>query len=165
MPDESDKKAAAGSVKEESDISKKAITAKPTSSKLLVDGNEIEIAAYNINNSNYFKLRDIAQVVSGTTKQFDIAWDGQVNAISIALYKAYTPVGGELSVAGDILEKTADSTSSTIYLDGETVNLTAYNIDGNNYFKLRDIAAVIDFGVTWDEAAGTIGIDTSVLYQ
>jgi len=36
------------------------------------------------------------------------------------------------------------------------VNLTAYNIEGNNYFKLRDIGNIIDFGVAWNGLANTI---------
>ena len=149
-PDTSDKEAAASRLhKEESAIIKEVIKATPTSSKVLVDGNELEITAYNINDNNYFKLRDIAQVINGTTKQFDIGWDGQVNAISLTSNKTYNPVGGELSVTGDNLEKTAYPTSSTIYLNGEVVNLVVYNIGGNNYFKLRDIAATMNFGITW----------------
>lgn len=35
-------------------------TAKPTASKVLVNGKEVAFDAYNINDNNYFKLRDIA---------------------------------------------------------------------------------------------------------
>ncbi|MGO4373315.1 hypothetical protein AB4Z21_21620 [Paenibacillus sp. MCAF20] len=42
--------------------------------------------------------------------------------------------------------------------------LKAYNIGGNNYFKLRDIAKVFNIGVTWDASTSTIGIDTSLAY-
>jgi len=52
-------------------------------------------------------------------------------------------------------------TKSKIFLDYEEVQLTAYNIGGNNYFKLRDLGRVFDFGVEWDGARNTIGIDTS----
>ncbi len=165
LPDESDKKAATRLVKKEPVVAKNVIKAKPTSSKLLVDGNEIEITAYNINDNNYFKLRDIAQAINGTTKQFNISWDSKVNAISLTLNKAYTPVGGELSVTGEILEKVANPTSSIIYLNGKIANLAAYNVDGNNYFKLRDVAKDMNFGITWDEETNTIGIDTSVSYK
>ena len=48
--------------------------------------------------------------------------------------------------------------------DGSEVQFTAYHIEGNNYFKLRDIGEAFDFGVDWDEAAATIRIDTSKGY-
>ena len=40
-----------------------------------------------------------------------------------------------------------------------------YNIGGHNYFKLRDIAALVDFGVEWDQTSSTIQIDTTHGYQ
>ena len=51
-----------------------------------------------------------------------------------------------------------------VTLDGAAVSLAAYNIDGSNYFRLRDIAAALDFAVTWDNEAKTIGIDTAAGY-
>lgn len=39
---------------------------------------------------------------------------------------------------------------------------SAYEINGNNYFKLRDIANLFDFSVTWHESTKTIFIDTNV---
>jgi hypothetical protein len=54
--------------------------------------------------------------------------------------------------------------SSTIYLDGKLVSFTAYNIENNNYFKLRDIGEEFDFGVYWDKPNLTIIIDTGKGY-
>ena len=48
--------------------------------------------------------------------------------------------------------------------DGAEVQLTAYNIGGNNYFKLRDIGAAFDFGVEWDGAQNSIVIDPTKSY-
>ena len=136
----------------------------PTSSIVLVDSKEVSFEAYNINGNNYFKLRDIAMVVNGTDKQFQVGWDGEANAISLTTGESYTAVGGELQVTDDKVDKTANPNTSKVYLDGKEVNFTAYNIGGNNYFKLRDVAAIIDFGVTWDGNTNTIGIDTSIGY-
>ena len=40
----------------------------PTSSIVLVNGEAVSFQAYNIGDNNYFKLRDIAFVLSGTEK-------------------------------------------------------------------------------------------------
>ncbi|MNO89314.1 hypothetical protein D3C76_807930 [compost metagenome] len=53
----------------------------------------------------------------------------------------------------------------TIYLDGKKVQLTAYNIAGSTYYKLRDIAKVINFNVVWDGATKSIDMDTSNVYK
>ena len=60
--------------------------------------------------------------------------------------------------------KGAIRTSAKVYLNGEELPITAYNIDGNNYFKLRDIAKEINFGITWDGTTNTVGIDTKIDY-
>lgn len=138
-------------------------TAIPTASKVMVNGKSVLFEAYLINGNNYFKLRDMATVVSGTTKQFEVGWDGSKNAINLLSSKAYTVVGGELA-KGDGKNKSGNPTTSKIYKDGKEIKLTAYTINGNNYFKLRDLAQVFDIGVTWDNSTKTIGIDTSIGY-
>ena len=40
--------------------------------------------------------------------------------------------------------------------------MTAYNIDGNNYFKLRDLGEKFNFGVDYDEATNTVKLSTDV---
>lgn len=139
------------------------IAAKPTASKVLVNGKEIAFDAYEINGNNYFKLRDISSVLNGTSKQFEVSWDNEKQAINLLSSKAYTAVGGELA-KGDGSNKAATSNTSKIYLDGKEISLTAYTINGNNYFKLRDLGQTFNFGVGWDGAANTVTIDTGAGY-
>ncbi|MNP85945.1 hypothetical protein D3C76_1859120 [compost metagenome] len=54
--------------------------------------------------------------------------------------------------------------SSALKLDDQNLVLGAYNINGNNYFKLRDIAKAFNIGVTWDGKLNTVGIDTAIDY-
>lgn len=143
--------------------SSQSITAKPTASKVLVNGKEIAFDAYEINGNNYFKLRDISSVLNGTSKQFEVSWDNEKQAINLLSSKAYTAVGGELA-KGDGSNKAATSNTSKIYLDGKEISLTAYTINGNNYFKLRDLGQTFNFGVGWDGAANTVTIDTGAGY-
>jgi hypothetical protein len=140
-----------------------ALTAKPTASKVLVNGASKSFDAYNISDNNYFKLRDLAYVLNGTEKQFAIGYDAATKAITLTSGQAYTPVGGELTGKGDGV-KTPKPTASKIYLDGKEVSFTVYIIEGNNYFKLRDVGEAFDFGVNWDGANQTIVIDTSKGY-
>lgn len=141
-----------------------SVTALPTSSKVMVNGQEVAFEAYNIGGNNYFKLRDLAMALNGSAKQFEVTWDGEFNAIDLLTELAYTSVGNELAVSGDISSKKGKLSASSVYLNGEEVSLTAYNIGDNNYFKLRDIAKVVDFAVLWDGSTQTVGIDTSAGY-
>lgn len=139
------------------------VTATPTASKVLVNGKEVSFEAYNIDGNNYFKLRDLAQVVSETEKQFQVGWDNENKVINLISNESYTSVGAELA-AGDGIPKEGILNTSKIYKDGQEINLTAYNINGNNYFKLRDVTEAFNIGVTWDSSTSTVGIDTTIDY-
>jgi hypothetical protein len=147
-----------------------ARTAVPTASTVLVNGAAVPFDAYNIDDNNYFKLRDLAYILSGTEKQFEVTWDGAANAITLTSGSSYTAVGGEMA-GRSAVEGAASSghwaataTTSKIRLDGRAVAFTAYNIGGNNYFKLRDLGAAFDFGVDWDGAQNTVVVDTGKGY-
>jgi len=140
-----------------------AVPAAPTASTVLVNGKNVAFDAYQIDGSNYFKLRDLAYTLNGTEKQFSVGWDEAANAISLVRNEPYVAVGGEMTGKGGG-EATAAPTDSKILLNGFNAQFTAYNIGGNNYFKLRDIGAAINFGVDWDEENNTIAIDTSKDY-
>jgi len=145
-------------------ITPAALTAIPSPSKVVVDGKSVAFDAYNISGSNYFKLRDIAYVLSGTKKQFDVAWDGANNAISLKSGAPYTAVGGEMA-QGDGRAKDAMPTSSRIYFNGRELNLAVYNIGGSNYFKLRDLMKALNIYVGYDDATRAITLDTSKGYH
>ena len=50
----------------------------------------------------------------------------------------------------------ANPSSQRFYLDGEQINLTAYEINGSNYVKLRDIGQTVGFEVYWDGSVAQI---------
>lgn len=140
------------------------VTAVPTSSAVLVNGGSVSFTAYNINGSNYFKLRDLAAALNGSAKQFNVSFDSALNAIKVTSSSAYTAVGGELVAPHSSASASATATTSAVYLNGSSISVTAYNISNNNYFKLRDLAAAINFGVSFNSATNTIAIDTSSGY-
>lgn len=139
------------------------VSAVPTSSTVLVNGAKTAFDSYNIGGNNYFKLRDLAYVLSGSDKQFDISWDASANAVSLTVGQPYTAVGGELGAKGTTAQQ-AVTTTSKILLNGAEVSFSAFNIGGNNYFKLRDIGEAFNFGVDWDNTSKSIAIDTSKGY-
>lgn len=139
------------------------VNATPTNSKVIVNGKEVEFDAYTINGNNYFKLRDLAFAVRKTDKRFNVVWDNERKAINLISNEEYKIVGGEMN-KGDGKIKTGVSNTSKIYKDGRQVKMVSYTINGNNYFKLRDIASVFDIGVIWKQATNTVGIDTNIGY-
>lgn len=47
-----------------------------------------------------------------------------------------------------------------IKLDGKSVNIEGYNIDGKSYFQLRDIGNAVGFTVDWDAENNTVVMET-----
>lgn len=137
----------------------KTYNAAYTDSKVMVDGKEVKFEAYNIADNNYFKLRDIAYVLSGTSKQFEVTWDAASERVNMLSGMPYTVVGGELA-DGDGLAKQATNGTSNISKDYSPVSLRAYMINGNNYFKLRDLGRLFDFDVSWDGENNCVLIDS-----
>ena len=137
------------------------VPAAPTASKVQVNGEAKAFEAYNINDNNYFKLRDIAYVLNGTDASFSVGWDGAANSIALVKGEAYAPTGSEMKVSGTKDIKDAVASNSSILVDGVKAAMKAYNINGNNYFKLRDLGTALGFNVGWDNASQTISI-TSV---
>lgn len=138
--------------------------ASPTSSKVLINGNEVAFTAYNIGGNNYFKLRDIASAINGTDKNFSVSWDGENNAISLGRKKTYINVGGELVINSNACAVEPKISNPKIFVDGKLTTFMAFNIDGNNYIKLRDLGEVFDFGVDWNESTQTIEVNTNKSY-
>jgi len=139
-------------------------TATPSAASVLVDGTRVQFQAYTIENNNYFKLRDIAAAISGTERQFNVEWDSAQNTIRLVSGTAYTKVGGELTI-GNSTGGSVPQNKSSLLLDGKAASLTAYTIEGNNYFKLRELGQLLHFDVRWDGAAGAILIDTTQDYS
>ena len=65
--------------------------------------------------------------------------------------------GGGAAYAASVM---ASPSTHHVTVDGVPVSVEAYNINGNNYFQLRDLARLVGFSVTWDNATRTVEIDT-----
>ena len=68
---------------------------------------------------------------------------------------------GASLVGGAAAGIVAEPTWQNIYVDGQKVSMTAYNIAGNNYVKLRDIGQQVGFNVYWDNG---VQIDSDAPY-
>ena len=72
-----------------------------------------------------------------------------------------TLFGGSSVLAAGI---TAERSTNRIYVDGQEVRLTAYNINGNNYVMLRDVGRAVDFNVYWDSDAKCVQVESKKPY-
>lgn len=131
-----------------------------TYTEVQVDGVEKGFDAYIINDSNYFKLRDFAYVVNGSEKQFSVTWDDAKKAIALTSKTPYEPLGTELTITDGKDSIQAAQSTSTLYVDGQEVALESYIIDGNTYFKLREMADLFGIDVEFDPSIQQVSIQT-----
>lgn len=127
---------------------------------VLVDGKSVEFQCYalkdaNGNDTNYIKLRDVANVLNGTAAQFNVGWDGNVN---IETGRAYVPNGSEMSTpfSGN---RTYENATATTNINGSVADLNAIVLKddtgaGFTYYELRDLGNALGFKVDWSNEKG-----------
>ena len=58
----------------------------------------------------------------------------------------------------------AEPTWQPIFVDGQQVEMEAYNIAGHNYVKLRDMGEQVGFNVFWDSVNGCVQVESGKPY-
>lgn len=130
-------------------ISTKAFGARPEMSAAEEISSQVPIYSIQQANgyySNYMKLRDIAYFLD-----FDVVWsEAEPNAMRIYTDRYYLD---PWTAPGPATEtKLATVSTMDIYVDDVKVqsNVQPVMIDYNNYFKVRDIASIVDFWCQFD---------------
>lgn len=141
-----------------------SLTAYPATMTVMLDGKQVEPVGYNINGNNYYKLRDIALILNGTTAQFGVSWDKSTRSMNLTPGSNYEAVGGELG-AIPTKNATAQTSNETVLINGIKASLTAYNVDGYNYFKLVDLGDALGFDVGYESKTRTVLITTPTVEQ
>lgn len=130
--------------------------ASPSQQKITVNGKKMNVTGYLIDGSNYCKLRDVAYMLKDTDSSFDVVWDNARKKVLIQTGKAYQ---GDLKQQ-KMVKKLATVVYDGILCDGVQYQAKAYLIDGNNYFKLRDLMELVDAEITWNNTTSTVEIHT-----
>ncbi len=145
-------------------------TAYASTQTVEVDGRAVEFQCYALkdaagNDTNFIKLRDLAQILNGTGARFEVTWDGAVN---IRPGRPYTPNGSELSTpySGN---RAYEAAFAETRVNGRAVALGAILLkdDGGNgytYYKLRDLARALGFNVGWSDDQG-VYVETDKPYD
>ncbi len=124
-----------------------------------LDGEEVTIAHYNVNGNNYFKLRDLACILNGSAYQYNVDYDSASRTVLIATGESYAAQATDMQI-GEDRSDTCVLSNQPVSVNGETVSVKAFNIGGENYVQLRDLAGYVGYGVDYDAAARTAQIIT-----
>ena|GEM_PF-1695341 len=145
----------------------RAAEVRPSTQHFTLDGKTVSCTAYNIDGYNYVMLRGLAEILNGTDRQFSVTWEEKTRTVKLDTGRAYTPDSG--AVNGPIIQldkqgrvTNAVQSSQTLVIDGKTVTgISAYNIGGNNYFKLADLQKYLGYGLDYNSSTRTVVISTA----
>lgn len=115
--------------------------------------------AYLINKYNYFKLRDVAYLLRNSTAEFEVGWEKSTNVITLTTGKNYTAVGGELNTKA-LSSAAGKPTTAIVKVNGKKVSFDGYIINGNNYYKIADMASALGFTADYDVPSRTVTLKT-----
>lgn len=118
----------------------------PSNVSVNTTSGSISVPAYNIGGNNYFKLRDMAYMLKDGSHSITVDWNSELNTITVANGSS----SGLQAPDTNAVQAKAVESSAALTVNGNAVTLTAYNINGNNYFKLRDIMQYLGVEVAWD---------------
>ncbi len=138
------------------------IEAVPSEQKVIFDEVEIDIKGYNIDGNNYYRLRDLAALLTGSDVNFNVEYDEAYNYIEMTRQSGYAKQSGDLTFGNQKIDSISESYQRT-FVDGDKVILSGYLINNNNYYKLRDLGKVIGFPVDFNEDSNSVIIKNEKL--
>lgn len=129
--------------------------------------NKYEDGVYNTDAPNGFYYFDITPEALSLDHKYITRANGKLKMQNGAITGADTPVVPAVPPAPSA--PTIKLSPQKLTVDGKNVNCEKYNIGGSNYFKLRDLACLLNgtgsqFGVDFDAATSTVIIAKGAAY-
>lgn len=135
-----------GKVKTKSESKYLTITATRRAQK------EANVETYKIKGRYYFKLDDIANLMSPSNKSFKVAY--KKNCIVV---NSMCPYSGSASLKkGDGKSHYAVPSTMSIIWDGKAIGIPCYKISGKYYVNIHDIAYMTDSEIVDGSAGGYV---------
>lgn len=135
--------------------------ATPSGENVKLDGEDIKIDAYLIEGENYLKLRDVAALLKDTDAKFLVTYNEEEDNITVTLGEEHDEDFVPPAEDGEKAEKVGIPSYQPIFdKDGKEIELKGYLIEGNNYFRLRDLGKKMIFGVAYDFENEIVILDT-----
>ncbi|BDF67954.1 hypothetical protein CE91St43_19260 [Oscillospiraceae bacterium] len=117
-------------------------------------------ASYLIGDEHYVQLRHVALAMNYSTTPFDVQYNAETNSVEVIPGVEYTAEKAipNFLASRDLYDSKAVPSANPIFVNGVERQVKAYAIEGHNYLRLRDIADLAGFTVTWDQETGVVGL-------
>ena len=106
-----------------------------STNRILVDGQEVRLTAYNINVSNYVRLRDIGKAVG-----FEVYWDSENGCVQVESGKPYT---GEEPAKDEVIKPTPQPEPTVPTNDADVDAMKQDIIDRTNALRKENGIAAL----------------------
>lgn len=137
-----------------------SVSASRSGAEVFLNDSPASISGYVIGGNTYYKLRDLAYALRETSSCFDVAWNAGENRVEVYTRRPYSGMALESGSAWWDQTVRVVPADARLTVDGRTAEIAAYNIDGSNYYKLRDLGELLSFSVRWLEESGSICLYT-----
>lgn len=138
-------------------------TAYPALQQAELAGQSVQLAAYALRDgqggsTNYVRVRDLAHLLNGTQAQFNVDFD---QTIRLAPHQPYTTQNGQEGRPPFDGQRPYVRYEDHTQVGGRLWALDAFVLTdetggGHTYYKLRDLAQVLDFQVDWTPERGVV---------
>lgn len=147
-------------------------TAYANTQQVELNGTKITIPVYALKNeqgydTNYIRLRDLADLLKFTAAQFDVTWaaDTGIACSSHTPYAHPNGTEGNIPFSGN---QPYTAMLNDTFVDSVAQPLTAFTITyqggGHTYYQLRDLGKALGFNVGWTAVRGMF-IETDKAYD
>lgn len=127
--------------------------AAPANINATVCDSDVTFNAYNIKGYNYFKIRDLAAAFKDTQYAFNVEWSEL--GIRIRAGEECNDVISAENMGKEYVHA-VHSNGGIISMDDACKSVECFNINGYNYYKIRDLAALLGFEVSYNSTTGEI---------
>ncbi|MCL2628097.1 MAG: polysaccharide deacetylase family protein [Oscillospiraceae bacterium] len=129
-----------------------------------VDGKNVKLRAYEIEENIYVNLFEVALALNDTEKQYSLAWRMGGQALRIIGGMQYRAIAVSLARA-NINRSDAIQTKTAVFLFNEEIEVTSYKVGTDTYFNLKEFAKAMDFNIVTCPEEGSVELVTGMPYE
>ncbi len=118
----------------------------PSDRGIYINDTKVEISGVKYQGFNYFRLRDIAYAIKDTPSKFEVGYNKDIKSVVINSKTEYT---GD-KIQPEKLGENLKTVEIPIEINKTLSHIEVVNVDGYNYFRLRDLAVIVGFEIKYN---------------
>lgn len=133
-----------------------------TPASLTIDGITKQVVGYNIDGTNFYSVRDLANAMVDTTGRFKLGFDNDTK--SILMETGYNEPSIQTITQPNIedIKNTIEENSKISFnINGSILSLNGSFINGNSYVNLKELSEHLGYTLLYNDITNSIEINTT----